>query len=106
MEKWTTEVIRLSKFAETEPHAAYTAFTFGIKHKWTYIARTLPDIADAFHPLEKAIRHVFIPAISNGHQCSDDERDLLALPPRLGGLGIINPTRLAETEYQNSLTLL
>ena len=103
--KWTKEVRRLSEFAKTEPHAAYTAFTFGIKHRWTYIARTIPNIAEAFQPLENAIRNHFIPAISKRHQCSDHERDLLALPPRLGGLGIINPTRHSDTEYQNSITL-
>ena len=103
--KWTAEIIRLSQFAETEPHAAYTAFTFGLKHRWTYLSRTLPDIAEAFQPLEDAIANHFIPAITRGHRCSSTERELLALPPRLGGLGIINPTRVAPTEYQNSLTI-
>ena len=30
------------------------------------------------------------------------ERDLLALPPRLGGLGLVNPTKEVEIEQANS----
>ena len=103
--EWIKEMYTLSNFAQTEPHAAYTAFTFGLKHKWTYLSRTIPQIETMLQPLEEAIRNVFIPAITKGHNCTDVERDLLALTPRLGGLGIINPTKLAKAEYSNSMKL-
>ena len=32
----------------------------------------------------------------------NDERDLLALPPRLGGLSLVNPTKEVEIEQANS----
>lgn len=41
---WVKEVERLSSNAETQPHAAYAAFTHGLTSKWTYLARTIPDI--------------------------------------------------------------
>ena len=36
------------------------------------------------------------------HSLHDMERDLISLPPRLGGLGIINPTVLSNVEYDLS----
>ena len=45
MRKWKNgEVVKLSKFAETESQVSYAAFSFGLKHRWTYFMRTLADI--------------------------------------------------------------
>ena len=99
----TMERKKLPKIGETEPHAAYAAFTHGWKHKWTYMSRTIADIGKLKRPLENCIRYSFIPAIMNGHKCNDDERLVLTLPPRLGGLGIPNPVTSADQEYNNSL---
>ena len=43
-----------------------------------------------------------IPAITD-HRCSPLERDVLALPVRLGGLGITNPCREADIELSSSV---
>ena len=102
---WEKEVKRLSDYATTEPQAAYAAFIYAIKQKWNYVMRTVPGITPLLKPLEDAIRGHFIPAISNG-RCPDDlERNLLELPPRLGGLGITNPQNIAQVEFENSLKL-
>ena len=45
----------------------------------------MPDIQDLLEPLENAISKVLIPAITE-HRCSRLDRDILALPVRLGGL--------------------
>ena len=66
-----------------------------------YYLRTLPDIEELLEPLERAIRHTLIPAIT-GHTCTPAERDFLALPVRMGGLGITNPCHIATSEYQAS----
>jgi len=42
--------------AATQPQACYAAYTFGLKHKWTYYLRTLSDIDELLEPLERAIR--------------------------------------------------
>lgn len=104
VEEWKSEITRLSEIAKTEPHAAFTAFTHGLKHKWTYIARTIPDISGLMEPLEDAIKTKFIPSLINKH-CSEQERDLLSLPPSLGGLGIINPAVKTNQEFINSTKL-
>ena len=99
---WSAEVVNLTKIAKTDPHAAYTAFTHGLRHRYNYICRTIPDISDLLAPLEKAIREQLIPALTNRHLCNDIERKLLALPPKNGGLGIINVVEMASIEYCNS----
>ena len=35
--KWCNELERLVHIAETEPHAAYAAFTHGLTSKWNYL---------------------------------------------------------------------
>ena len=45
------------------------------------------------------IRLDFIPAIS-GHAVNDIERILLALPARIGGLGLPNPASDADVSYR------
>ena len=56
--------------------------------------RTLPDIENLLQPLERAISDVL-----TGRNCSEAERDLVALPVRMGGLGPINPSDSADAEY-------
>ena len=64
--------------------------------------RTLPDIERLLQPLERAISDVHIPSLID-RNCSETERDLLALPVRMGGLGLINPSVSADAEYQASI---
>ena len=40
--EWVSEIERLLSIALTQPHAAYAALTDGLKHKWTYLIRTIP----------------------------------------------------------------
>ena len=52
------QVVKLAEFATTLPQACYAAYTFGLKHKWTYYLRTLSDIEELLEPLERAISDV------------------------------------------------
>ena len=56
----------------------------------TFCMHTIPGISSLLKPLEAVISSKFIPALT-GRFISDDERALLALPIRLGGLGIVDP---------------
>ena len=47
------KVVKLTEFAETYPQASFVAFTFGLKHRWTYYRRTISDIEDLLEPLER-----------------------------------------------------
>ena len=95
----------LASIAISQPHAAYAAFTHGLKHKWTYLSRVLSDISDLMAPLEKVIAQSFIPALTGQSQFNDSTRDLLALPVRLGGLGISNPMNTAPSQYDDSVEI-
>ena len=66
--------------------------------------RTVEGISSLFTPLEDAIRSSLIPAIL-GHGINDDERNILALPLRYGGIGIQNPTTTADREYAASIKI-
>ena len=93
----------LTKIARTEPQSAYAALTHGLIGKWLYAMRTIPGIAKLFTPLEEIIRNSFIPTITGRKAITDAERDLLALPCRLGGLGIPNPTKISNQHYDTSI---
>ena len=95
---WISEITKLAEFAVTQPETSYAEYTFGLKHRWTYFLRTLPDIQDLLEPLESAISRVLIPTITD-RQCGRLDGDILALPVRLGGLGVANPSSDANLEY-------
>ena len=100
---WVEELKNLTMIAKSEPQSAYSGFTAGFKHKMTYFIRTIPNLSAILKPLDDEIDSKFIPAITEGHQCSDEERKLLSLPVRLGGLGLPIFSELCEREYRNSV---
>ena len=72
--------------------------------RWSFVQRTISNISHLFEPLEECIREKFIPAVV-GRKISDIERRMLALPVRLGGIGIMNPVTTAQFEYDTSLEI-
>ena len=105
VEHWCEELKRLSSFAKLHPHAAYSAFTHGFISKWLFLSRTTPNIKDHLQPLEDTIQTEFIPALTGKPVPGHHERELFALPTRLGGLGLINPTKQSDLEYTASINI-
>ena len=103
--QWAVEVDRLSSIALSQPQAVYAALTHGLSGKWLYFLRTIPDISHHMERLEMSIRSKLIPAIINRSPLNDDERDLFALPARLGGLGIRNSVLQAPSEFSASVCI-
>ena len=99
---WVQEVNCLVQIAESQPHAAYAAFTHGLASKWTFLARTVPDVSHLFQPLEDAIRQRFLPTLTGQNHFNDSVRSLIALPTCLGGLGITNPVTEAAKQHDIS----
>ena len=99
---WVQEIERLAFFADTQPHAAYSSLTHGLSSKWSYICRTTSNISHLLQPLETAIRTKLLPKLTGREPPSDQERDLLGLPARLGGLGFRNPVDVTDDEYHAS----
>ena len=77
-------------------------FVHGVRGRWLFLARIIPDIADLFQPLEEAVYHVFLPALTGRPEPGDVECELLSLPPQHGGLGVINPSEVAKNEFLTS----
>ena len=85
--------------------SAYSGFVGGFKGKLTCFMRTIPSLGELLKPLEDVIRFNFIPAITGGHLCSDNDRILLSLPMRSGVLAIPLFHSDAKYEYENSRKL-
>ena len=103
VEGWVDEIRCLTRISSTQPHAAFTAFTHGVSAKWIYMSRVVPNIGELLQPVEDAVRHHLLPALTGRHSFSEVERKLFALPARLGGLGICNAVSEADLAHQASL---
>ena len=68
--------------------------------KWNSFTRVIPDIGDLLAPCEKAIWDKLLPTITGRAAISDDERDLLVLPVRLGSLGVPRADERAQRQFQ------
>ena len=78
--------------------AAYSAFTSGYKHKFTFFMGTIENIR---LPLDKVIKQKLIPALFNDFQISKELRSLIALPYKLCDMDIIIPIGIANEQYVN-----
>ena len=90
VEKWVQDIEQFSNIAKDEPQSALSSFTRAISHRWTMpcsLQRTMTCTGHLFQPLENVIREKVIPALV-GRRVSDIERRILALPVRLGGIGL------------------
>ena len=99
---WVEQVNRLSTIARSQPQSAYAAFRRSLSSRWTYLSRVVPEIGELLEPLEQAIRQKFIPALTGQDVPGDLERELFALPTRLGGLGIANPVQTSQNQFDAS----
>jgi hypothetical protein len=99
------EMELLSHFAVSSPHAAHAAFVHGLRHRWLFLQRTIPNISYLFQPLEDIIREKFIPALLGGQLVSEAERLMLSLPGRYGGLALDNPTNTCANNHSFSCKL-
>ena len=102
VDEWVNEVTKLADFAISQPQASYAAFTFGLRHRWTYFLRTLPDIAELLEPLERPINELLIPAVID-YTVTKVERDLLGFPVRMRDLGFTDPVVTSSSEYEASI---
>ena len=100
--QWMNELDCLATIATAQPHAAHAAFTHGLSNKWSYLTRTIDGIGSQLQPLESIIRSKLIPALTGQPPPNDAMRDLLALPARLGGIALTNPTSTADMEFSAS----
>lgn len=82
--EWVKEIGTLAAIAKTEPHYLFSV------HRHQSSASVHSSEQWRMPPLVKS--HALW------------EKDMLALPPRLGGMGITSPGKLADKENQNSIS--
>jgi hypothetical protein len=102
VDSWIQCVKTLATIATSEPHAAFSAYTHCLQSQWSFLCRSMPGNPLLFEPLEVAIRTVFIPALLR-REVNDLERDLISLPARMGGMGIVKPTEQCLITHTNSV---
>ena len=102
VDEWLGILGKLVEYSRTQPHAAYSVFTKGVRHKLTYFMRTIPGIGQNLKSLDKCITEKLLPSFF-GCQLTPLERRIMSLPPKFGGLGIPILEELAEEEYEMSL---
>ena len=101
MDDWCREMEKLCEFAESQPHAAFSAYIHGQQHKFTYFLCTLPNIGKHLKPLDNIINEKLIPTFW-GSSASPAEQDLFFLPIRLDGMGMSKLEERAQSEYDTS----
>ena len=92
-------------FAECHPQAAYCAVTHGLAGRGTNAVRTIPETSADIKPLENAIRSTLVPAMLSRVASNNTEWELLTLPTRRGGLGIPCLSRMAQREFDISVSV-
>ena len=98
---WSEQVIQLADVAGTQPHAAYAAFAFGLRHRWTFIQCTMPTTGHHMQPLKDALRNKLIPKLTK-HELNDLEMELVTLPARYGGMSFDDPVADSQPKYTDS----
>ena len=103
VDEWKEELEILVNIAQSQPLAAYAAYTHGVMSKWNYIFRIMDfqetSTADILQPLESKIRTQLLPALTGQNPPNDILRDVFSLPPNLGGLGMINHVSAASQQH-------
>ena len=103
--QWSEELLLLADLAKSQPHATYAAFTHGYVHKFSYLCRTVPDTEHSLQPLEDCVRSQLIPSLTGRSPPNDSIHELLSLPARHGGLGLVNPAKNSRSQYQASTSI-
>ena len=97
-------MIKLTEFAKTQPHAAYSAFCRGEGHKFTYFLRTIPGMQECIKPLDHLITNKFTPTLLHSI-VTDQDRVLYLLPVKHRGLGIPVLSEISKIHYEHSKSI-
>ena len=66
---------------------------------------TISSASTQLKHLDKVVQSEFNPVITGGVFCNEMERKLIALPSKLGGLGILIFAEISNDEFKNSIKL-
>ena len=98
---WKADLQHLCELACSQPHAAFAVYTHGWSSRWTFLARTVSNVGHLLTDLEDIIQSNLLPALTSRLPLSIIEWNLLSLPARHGGIGLVNPTT-CDHSYETS----
>ncbi len=102
IQRWVRGVTKLTTIAKRYPQSAYVGLTKLLQSEWMYLQRVVPDTAEAFEEVEKALAEVFLPALLGQPDCTE-LRGLFALPVKQAGLGLPDPVKTAPLSFEQSV---
>ena len=77
VQEWCEEVKKLSKYAKTQPQAAFAAFCHGEQRRFSYFMRIIPGMEKFMEPLDETIHNIFLPSLFDSI-ITEDERLLFS----------------------------
>ena len=94
----------LTMVARLFPQSAYYAVAVSAQNEWQYVLRTLPGAGAHMGPVESALRDFLstLLDVQVNETVGQELRQLLACKPKMGGLGIMDPTILAAFAFETS----
>ena len=102
--EWADELTRLADFARSQPQAAYYAYASGLRSRWAFLCRVQSISPSQFQPLEDVITTKLIPAMTGRPPPGTVLSEVLAMPCRLGGLGLVSPMTLCA-QYESPVAI-
>ena len=106
IQQWVDGVKTLAAVASRFPQTAYAGMASSLQAEWQYVCRVVPGIAAELAPVETAIRSNFLPSLFGGSTpmaIDDDFRRLLGHSVKMGGIGIRDPTKVADRLFAASM---
>ena len=102
VDEWLEKLRVLTAFGQTEPHAAHAALNHGLRSRYTFLVRTLPDTGEILQGINKFLAKELLHALSRRKSFTTDDLSLLRLQARLGGIGLPSLAETAESELKAS----
>ena len=103
VENWVNQLKVLCEIANTQPQAAYCAYTKGFRSKFTYFLRTIDNFEEFVTPIDTLIENDFLPTLfGQDTPLENYHRKIFAQAPGDGGLGVPILSEEAVSQFQAS----
>ena len=83
----------------------YAGLQKSLQQEWEFVQRVIPDIEDAFGPVETSLRDAFLPALFQGVGELTLGRGVTRLRVKQAGLDIPDPTKTAPENWMTSCVI-
>ena len=105
VEGWSRCLKSVIEAGREDPHGLYTAVTKSVLRMPNYVQRGMGGAKEQYAPIDDLIQKEFLPSILGdaSRVITSDERELYALPCRMGGLGVGNVGDAAKQQHVDAI---